>query len=55
MLSTAFGAVITVSGTITSNTTWTCNNTYLLSGFVYVKSGATLTIEPGTIIKGGVS
>ena len=52
MLSTAFGAVITVSGTITSNTTWTCNNTYLLSGFVYVKSGATLTIEPGTIIKG---
>jgi hypothetical protein len=26
--------------------------TYLLKGWVYVTSGATLTIEPGTIIKG---
>jgi Secretion system C-terminal sorting domain len=45
-------AQIVVSGTITTNTTWTKNNSYLLSGFVYVKGGATLTIEPGTIIKG---
>ncbi|HRI27543.1 MAG TPA: T9SS type A sorting domain-containing protein, partial [Chitinophagales bacterium] len=44
--------VVTVSGSITTNTTWTPNNVYLLQGFVYVKSGATLTIEPGTIIKG---
>ncbi len=42
----------TVSGAITQNTTWAKDKTYLLTGFVYVKSGATLTIEPGTIIKG---
>jgi len=45
-------AQITVSGDIASNTTWTKNNTYLLSGFVYVTNGAVLTIEPGTVIKG---
>ena len=45
-------APITVSGSITTNTTWTRNNIYLLSGFVYVRSGAVLTIESGTIIKG---
>ena len=33
-------------------TTWTANNTYILDGFVYVNSGQTLTIEPGTVIKG---
>ncbi len=44
---------VTVNGgDITSNTTWTSNNVYLLNGWVYVKSGATLTIEPGTIIRG---
>jgi hypothetical protein len=41
----------TISGDITVNQTWTANNKYLLSGFVYVKN-ATLTIEPGTVIKG---
>lgn len=41
-----------VSGNITSNTTWTNDKTYVLQGFVYVKNCATLTIEPGTIIKG---
>ncbi|HMX39402.1 MAG TPA: T9SS C-terminal target domain-containing protein, partial [Saprospiraceae bacterium] len=45
-------AQITVSGDISTNTTWTSNNTYLLSGFVYVTNGAKLTIEPGTVIKG---
>ncbi|MDX1912224.1 MAG: T9SS type A sorting domain-containing protein [Saprospiraceae bacterium] len=45
-------AQIVVSGNITTNTTWTKNNTYLLQGFVYVKNGATLTIEAGTTIKG---
>ena len=43
---------ITVSGQITTNTTWSRTNIYELSGFVYVRSGAVLTIEPGTIIKG---
>ena len=45
-------APITVSGSITSNTTWTSDNIYLLNGFVYVDNNATLTIQPGTIIKG---
>jgi hypothetical protein len=40
---------------ITSNTTWTSNNIYLLNGFVYVNSGVTLTIQPGTIIKGSLA
>jgi hypothetical protein len=46
------GQQITVSGDITADTKWYANARYFLSGFVYVKSGATLTIEPGTIIKG---
>ena len=46
------GQNITVSSNITGNTTWTSNNRYLLVGFIYVEDGATLTIEPGTIIKG---
>ncbi|GAB3178271.1 T9SS C-terminal target domain-containing protein [Telluribacter humicola] len=46
------GGTNTVTGKITQNTTWTANNKYVLNGFVYVENGATLTIEPGTIIKG---
>ncbi|MBT2556159.1 T9SS type A sorting domain-containing protein [Hymenobacter sp. ISL-91] len=45
-------APVEVSGSITTNTTWTADRVYLLKGFVFVESGATLTIEPGTIIKG---
>ncbi|MFD1314937.1 hypothetical protein [Namhaeicola litoreus] len=41
-----------VSGLITSNTTWTSDNVYILNGKVVVDNGVTLTIEPGTIIKG---
>lgn len=46
------GQQITVSGDITSDTRWYANARYFLSGFVYVKNNASLTIEPGTIIKG---
>lgn len=46
------GETITVKGSITSNTTWKAANKYIIEGFVYVDNGATLTIEPGTIIKG---
>ena len=42
----------TITGTISTSTTWTANHTYLISGLVYVAAGATLTIEPGTVIKG---
>jgi hypothetical protein len=45
-------AQIIKSGNITASETWTANNIYILDGWVYVKAGATLTIEPGTIIKG---
>jgi hypothetical protein len=41
-----------VKGEIASNTTWKADKIYLLDGKVVVKSGVTLTIEPGTIIKG---
>ncbi len=46
------GQVITVSGDITSDTRWYSQARYMLSGFVYVKNNAVLTIEPGTLIKG---
>lgn len=46
-------AQITITSDITSNTTWTNDNIYTLSGgFIYVTNNATLTIEPGTIVKG---
>lgn len=48
-------ALVEVSGTITANTTWNESKKYLLKGFVYVEAGATLTIEPGTIILGDKS
>lgn len=44
--------VIVVSGSILSNQTWTADNIYELAGRVIVGNGATLTIEPGTVIKG---
>ena len=41
-----------VSGFITTNTNWTSDKIYELAGKVVVDGGATLTIEPGTIVKG---
>lgn len=41
-----------LSGNISENKTLKANTRYLLKGFVYVTNNATLTIEPGTIIKG---
>ncbi|MCX7955082.1 MAG: hypothetical protein N3A01_07830 [Bacteroidales bacterium] len=45
-------ATIILEGSITANKTLYSKNKYLLKGFVYVEDGVTLTIEPGTIIKG---
>jgi hypothetical protein len=42
----------TVTGDITTSTTWYADTTYILSGFIHVANGATLTIQPGTTIKG---
>lgn len=44
--------VVAVTGIISSNTTWTNDNIYQLNQKVVVDAGVTLTIEPGTIIKG---
>ena len=43
---------VTDEGNGTGTTTWTKNKVYILSGFVFVNSGQTLTIEAGTVIKG---
>jgi hypothetical protein len=43
---------ILVNDNITSNTVWSADNIYVLGNRVTVTNGATLTIEPGTIIKG---
>ena len=43
---------VVVSSNITTNTTWTNDKVYQLAGRITVTDGVTLTIEPGTIIKG---
>ncbi|MDR2810839.1 MAG: Ig-like domain-containing protein [Tannerellaceae bacterium] len=43
---------VTLEGEITANLTLRAIDTHTLKGFVYVTDGVTLTIEPGTIIKG---
>jgi hypothetical protein len=35
----------------TGTVTWTNDRSYLLSGFVFVNDGQTLTIEPGTVVR----
>ncbi|MEL6590219.1 MAG: hypothetical protein AAFQ68_09070, partial [Bacteroidota bacterium] len=42
---------VVVSGEIQSQT-WSADNQYFLDGRVYVAPGATLTIDPGVVIKG---
>lgn len=45
--------VVPVTSDITQNSTWTSNNAYLLDDFaLFVRSGASLTIEPGTFVLG---
>jgi hypothetical protein len=43
---------VVISSNISSNTTWTADNVYELGGRITVLDGVTLTIEPGTVIKG---
>lgn len=50
---TVYGATTeTLSGTISANRTLDASKVYLLSGFVYVADGVTLTIPAGTVIRG---
>ena len=44
--------VVVVTGDISSNTEWTADKKYLIKGFVYVTNGATLKINPGTVVFG---
>jgi len=43
---------IDIRGEISSDQTWTTGSIYILNDRVTVVNGATLTIEPGVIIKG---
>ncbi len=49
---TAQAATVNVTADITASTQWTANNEYILNNVIYVKNGATLWIEPGTVIRG---
>ncbi len=44
-------ADVLVENNIATSTTWTANNIYNLQKQIYVLPGATLTIEPGTLIR----
>jgi len=46
------GNIETKEGFITADETWTADKIYTLIGKVVVDNNATLTIEPGTIVKG---
>ena len=50
LAASANAAEILVTADIATSTTWTANNTYNLQNQIYVLPGATLTIEPGTVI-----
>lgn len=46
------GGEETIEGDITSSRTLTADKSYVIKGFVHVTQGATLTIQPGTTVKG---
>lgn len=47
--------VVELQGTLRANRTLSRDTTYLLRGFVYVATNVTMTIQPGTVIKGGAA
>lgn len=47
-----FAQEVTIQDDVTSDATWTSDNVYMLDGLIFVDSLVTLTIEPGTVIKG---
>lgn len=51
----ASAADVYVDSNITSSTVWTADNVYFLDDVIYVEPGASLIIEPGTLIRGSTS
>jgi hypothetical protein len=49
------GQTITLQGRINADTVLRKTNSYILKGLVYIVGNHTLTIEPGTVIKGSFS
>jgi len=49
------GQTITLQGRINADTILRKQNTYILKGLVYMVNNKTMTIEPGTVIKGSFS
>jgi hypothetical protein len=47
----AYAADIIINSNITTNTTWTADNVYVLAADIRVLEGVRLTINPGTVIK----
>ena len=43
---------VMVAANLTTSQTWSANREYVLTQPIYVTDGATLTIEPGTVIRG---
>jgi hypothetical protein len=44
--------VVEISGSLTADTTWTADKTYILTGLTYVEAPATLTVQAGTVVQG---
>jgi len=51
-LMAANAATVYVDSDIDVSTRWTADNEYVLEEVIYVRNGATLWIEPGTVIRG---
>jgi hypothetical protein len=49
-----FGPItqVTISADITTSDRWTADHEYVLTQPIYVTGGSTLTIEPGTVVRG---
>lgn len=45
----------TYGGELTAGANFTCDKTYILDKKIYIPSGQTLTIQPGTVIKGAAN
>lgn len=45
----------TYGGELTTGAAFTCDKTYILDKKIYIPGGQVLTIEPGTVIKGGTN